>query len=57
MQACLSARKDLVSIFHNCGSPVEFVQASLSTGKDLYEAVFTTVDSCGSRGDQFKYLL
>ena len=29
-QACLCARKDLESVFHNCVSPVKLVQACLS---------------------------
>ena len=35
MQACLSARKDVESSFHNCGSPVKLVQACLCAGNTL----------------------
>ena len=35
MQACLSARKDVESSFHNCVSPVKLVQACLCAGNTL----------------------
>ena len=31
--ACLSAREDRESSFHNCGGPVRLVQACLCVGK------------------------
>ena len=33
VQDCLSARKDLESSFHHCGSPMKLVQACLNAGK------------------------
>ena len=33
VQDGLSARKDLESSFHHCGSPVKLVQAGLNAGK------------------------
>ena len=32
-QACLSARKELESSFHNCGRPVNLVQECICAGK------------------------
>ena len=35
VQACLSARKDVESSFHHCGSPVKLVQGCLYAGNTL----------------------